>query len=159
MVHLNLHNLRKYDFLPCPWSNWTKTAWPAVCLWGLYGVSVGSTAGWALPFRFTLRGFRVGHQLPAANFIMHHGRGLNNSTKLRAQDLLNQRLFKEQRVDLQYLGLPQLHLRLMVVNCFAGSCAKIQGDYESVWLQSAAKTSGKHPCYYCLMWKLSSTTL
>lgn len=116
-LHLKLHNLRKHDL--CWWSSRAKTARPAVCLWGLYGVSVGSTAGWALSCRFTLRGFTVGQQLPAANFIMYPGWGLNNSTKLkpRVQDLLNQRIWcfqRTERVDLQYLRLLQRHLYLKV---------------------------------------------
>lgn len=58
---------------------------------GLYGLSVGSTAGWAFPCRFTWSSSRVGHQLLAVNFIMHPGRDLNNSTEPQVKDLLNQK--------------------------------------------------------------------
>lgn len=104
-LHLNLHNLRKYDLPLRHRSSRAETARLAVCLWGLYGVSVGSTAGWAHPCRFTLRDLTLGQQLPAANFIMHPGRGLNNSTEPRVKDLLNQKLwvFKEHRAQTRTL--------------------------------------------------------
>lgn len=100
MAHLNFYNLIKHDLLLNWWLCWTETARPAVCLWGLYGVSVRSTAEGALPCRFTHRAFRVSHLLPKANFIMHPG-SLNNTTKL---EMLNQNLwvFKEQTVEVSY---------------------------------------------------------
>lgn len=78
---MNLHNLRKCALQPCGWSCHTKTAQPALCLWGLYGVLEGSTAGWALPCRFTPTSLTGGRLPPAANLIMYPERGLNYSTR------------------------------------------------------------------------------
>lgn len=90
IVHLNLHTLRKYDLLACRTGLKQRCQQSVywlfmVCQWGRLDDGL---------FRIDLHwgGFRVGHQLPAANFIMHPGQGLNNSTMLQVQDLLNQRL-------------------------------------------------------------------
>lgn len=78
---MNLHNLRKCTVQPCEWSCYTKTAHPALYLWGLYGVLGGSTAGWALLCRFTPSSLNAGQLPPAANLIMYPERDLNYSTR------------------------------------------------------------------------------
>lgn len=62
-----------------PAGGWKIRSASSVFMGSLRCVNRGSTAGWALPCRFTLRDLAQGQLLPAANFIMHPGRGLNNS--------------------------------------------------------------------------------